>query len=49
MTAIEYIEKSSVPEAIWPNLAEWFGWFEKQGMVGIVKDGNGIAGVALAR
>ena len=49
MTAIEYIEQSSVPEAMWPNLAEWFGWFEKQGMVGIVRDKDGIAGVALAR
>ncbi len=49
MTAIEYIEQSSVPEAMWPNLAEWFGWFEKQDMVGIVRDGDEIAGVALAR
>jgi len=49
MTAIEYIEESGVPEAMWPNLAEWFGWFEKQGMVGIVRDEEGIAGVALAR
>jgi hypothetical protein len=49
MTAIEYIEQSSVPEAMWPNLAEWFGWFEKQGMVGVVEDRDGIAGVALAR
>ena len=49
MTAVEYIEQSSVPEAMWPNLADWFGWFEKQGMVGIVRDEDGIAGVALAR
>jgi hypothetical protein len=49
MTAIEYIEQSGVPEAMWPNLAEWFGWFEKQGMVGVVEDKDGIAGVALAR
>jgi hypothetical protein len=49
MTAIEYIEKSGVPEGMWDNLAEWFKWFEKQGMVGIVRDSNGIAGVALAR
>ena len=49
MTAIEYIEQSSVPEAMWPNLAQWFGWFERQGMVGIVRDKDGIAGVALAR
>ena len=45
MTAIEYIEESGVPEAMWPNLAQWYGWFEKQGMVGIVKDGEEIAGV----
>ena len=49
MTAIEYIEQSSVPESMWPNLAQWFGWFERQGMVGIVRDKDGIAGVALAR
>jgi len=49
MTAIEYIEKSGVPEGMWHNLPEWFGWFEKQGMVGIVRDGDEIAGVALAR
>ena len=49
MTAIEYIEESGVPEAMWPNLAQWYGWFEKQDMVGIVKDGEEIAGVALAR
>jgi hypothetical protein len=49
MTAIEYIEQSGVPEGMWYNLAEWFGWFEKQGMVGIVRDGDEIAGVALAR
>jgi len=49
MTAIEYIEESGVPESMWPNLAQWYGWFEKQGMVGIVRDGDEIAGVALAR
>jgi hypothetical protein len=49
MNAVEYIEQSNVPEAVWPNLAEWFGWFERQGMVGIVRDKDGIAGVALAR
>jgi len=49
MTAVEYIEQSGVPEAMWPNLSDWFNWFERQGMVGIVEDSNGIAGVALAR
>jgi len=49
MTAIEYIEKSGVPEGMWQNLAAWFGWFEKQDMVGIVRDGDEIVGVALAR
>jgi len=49
MTAIEYIEKSGVPEGMWHNLPEWFGWFERQDMVGIVRDGDEIAGVALAR
>ena len=28
MTAVEYIEESGVPESMWPNLAEWYGWFE---------------------
>jgi len=49
MTAVEYIEQSGVPESMWPNLEAWYGWFEKQGMVGVVKDGDEIAGVALAR
>jgi hypothetical protein len=49
MTAIEYIEASGAPEGKWHNLAGWFNWFEKQGLVGIVTDSDGIAGVALAR
>ena len=49
MTAIEYIEASGVPEGMWHNLADWFNWFEMQGLVGIVKDGDEIAGLALAR
>ena len=42
MTAVEYIEESGVPESMWPNLAQWYGWFEKQDMVGIVKDGEDV-------
>ena len=49
MTAIEYIEASGVPEGMWHNLADWFTWFEGQGLVGIVRDSDGIAGIALAR
>ena len=49
MTAIEYIEASGVPEGMWHNLADWFNWFERQGLVGIVEDSGNIAGVALAR
>jgi len=49
MTAIEYIELSGVPEGMWHNLSDWFNWFEKQGLVGIVRDSDEIVGVALAR
>jgi hypothetical protein len=49
MTAIEYIEASGVPEGMWHNLSDWFNWFEKQGLVGIVRDSDGIAAIALAR
>jgi hypothetical protein len=49
MTAIEYIEASGVPEGMWHNLADWFNWFEMRGLVGIVRDSSGIAGIALAR
>lgn len=49
MTAIEYIEASGVPEGMWHNLSDWFNWFERQGLVGVVRDSEGIAGIALAR
>jgi len=49
MTVIEYIETSGAPEGKWHNLSGWFNWFERQGLVGIVTDSAGIAGVALAR
>jgi len=49
MTAIEYVEASGVPESRWPNFKEWFGWYEKNNLVGVVKDGNEVVGVAIAR
>ena len=49
MTAMEYVEASGVPESRWPNFKEWFGWYEKNNLVGVVKDGDEITGVAIAR
>jgi len=49
MTAVEYIELSGVPESKWPTFREWFAWHEKRGLVGVAKDGDKIAGVAIAR
>ena len=49
MTAIEYVEASGVPEARWPNFREWFNWHERNNLVGVVKDGGEVVGVAIAR
>jgi hypothetical protein len=49
MTAMEYIELSGVPESRWPTFRQWFGWYKRHNLVGVVKDGGEIAGVALAR
>jgi len=49
MNAMEYIELSGVPESRWPTFKEWFGWYKRYNLVGVVKDGDEIAGVALAR
>ena len=49
MTAMEYVEASGVPETRWPNFKEWFGWYEKNNLIGVVKDGSEIVGVAIAR
>ena len=49
MTAVEYVEASGVPESMWPNFREWFSWHEKNDLVGVVKDGDEVAGVAIAR
>jgi len=49
MTAMEYVEASGVPEARWPNFKEWFSWYQSNNLVGVVKDGDEIAGVAIAR
>ena len=49
MTAMEYVEASGVPESRWPNFKEWFSWYQSNNLVGVVKDGDEIAGVAIAR
>jgi len=49
MTPMEYIELSGVPESRWPNFKEWFKWHEKNNLVGVVKDGEEVVGVAIAR
>ena len=49
MTAMEYVEASGVPETRWPNFKEWFSWYQSNNLVGVVKDGDEIAGVAIAR
>ena len=46
---MEYIELSGVPESRWPNFREWFSWYKRHNLVGVVRDGDEIAGVALAR
>jgi hypothetical protein len=49
VTAAEYIEASGVPESMWPNFREWFEWHTERGLVGVAKEGDKIAGVAIAR
>jgi len=50
VTAVEYIEASGVPESMWPNFREWYSWFERSNLVGVVKNSKDeIAGVALFR
>ena len=49
MTAVEFIEASGVPESRWPNFREWFEWHNERGLVGVAKDGDEVAGVAIAR
>ena len=49
MTAMEYVEASGVPETRWPNFKEWFSWYQRNNLVGVVKDGEEIVGVAVAR
>jgi len=49
MTPVEYIEKSGVPESNWPTFRSWFKWFNDIKLVGVVKDGEEVVGVALAR
>ena len=46
---MEYVEASGVPEARWPNFKEWFSWYQRNNLVGVVKDGEEIVGVAVAR
>jgi hypothetical protein len=49
MTAMEYIELSGVPESRWPNFRDWFGWYKRHNLVGVVKDKGEIVGVGIAR
>lgn len=51
MTATEFIGMSGVPEATWPNLADWVKWNEENGLLGVVRNrpGGDILGVAVAR
>jgi hypothetical protein len=49
MTAVEYVEASGVSETRWPNFKEWFSWYERNNLVGVVKDGEEVVGVAVAR
>lgn len=50
MTQVEFLEQSGVAEANWPTFKEWVAWFDKQGLMGTLRDKNGeILGVALAR
>jgi len=49
MTAMEYVEASGVPETRWPNFKEWFSWHQRNNLVGVVKDGEEVTGVAIAR
>jgi hypothetical protein len=46
---MEYVEASGVPETRWPNFKEWFSWYQSNNLVGVVKDGEEIVGVAVAR
>lgn len=49
MTAAEFIMESGVPESTWPTFPQWFEWHLDRGLVGVAKDGENIAGVAIAR
>ena len=49
MTPAEFVEASGVPESRWPNFRQWFGWYEKNNLVGVVKDRGEVVGVAIAR
>jgi len=46
---MEYVEASGVHEAMWPNFKEWFSWYQSNNLVGVVKDGDEVTGVAIAR
>ena len=49
MSAVEFIEASGVPESMWPNFREWYNWHVERGLVGVAKEGDQVAGVAIAR
>ena len=46
---MEYVELSGVPESRWPTFKQWFGWYQRNNLVGVVRDGDEIVGVAIAR
>jgi len=46
---MEYVEASGVHETRWPNFKEWFSWYQSNNLVGVVKDGDEVTGVAIAR
>jgi len=50
MTQVEFLEESGVYEAMWPNFKDWVHWFDRNRLMGTVRDKDGkIHGVALAR
>ena len=50
MTQVEFLEDKGVYEAKWPTFREWVAWFDKQALMGTIRDKDGdILGVALAR
>ena len=50
MTQVEFLSNKCVNESMWHNFSDWVAWFDKQGLMGTVRNKQGdIMGVALAR